>query len=74
MFHLRGADAFQQRAGRFVVGVLWHELAGEGGLEDVFALGGGLLESVLDGSFLLDALDQRALHTCDDLIEFVQWW
>ncbi|THD04345.1 hypothetical protein B1991_17430 [Rhodanobacter lindaniclasticus] len=58
MFHLRGADAFQQRAGGFVFGVLRYQLAGEGGFEDVFALGGGLLERKLNCQFLLlDALD-----------------
>jgi len=41
------ADTFQQHAGRFIVGVLRHQLAGESDFEKVFALGGGLLEAEL---------------------------
>ena len=47
------ANAFQQHAGRFVVGVLRHEFAGEGGFEDVFALGGGLFQANSDRYLLL---------------------
>ena len=48
-----GTDALQQDAGGFVAGVLGDELAGEGGAEDVFALGGGLLERKIHSQLLV---------------------
>ena len=48
-----GADAGQQGAGWFVGRVLRQLLAAEGGAQEVLALGGGLLEGVLDGQLLI---------------------
>jgi hypothetical protein len=45
-----GADAFEQYARGFVVGVLRDEFAGEGGAQDVLALGGGPFQSNLNRS------------------------
>jgi len=59
-----GTDAFQQHAGRLVVGVLRHQLAGEGLFQDGLAQGFGLLQG--GGDDLLNVV--RSRKNCFDFL------
>jgi hypothetical protein len=58
----------EQRTRRLIGRVLRHELAAEGGLEDVLALSGGLFEGVLNSCLLQSYLLKAQRQLTHDFI------
>jgi hypothetical protein len=67
------ADALQEHAGRFVVGVLGHQLALEGALQDGLAQPLGALQVGLDLHFKLVNHGEAALDFGDDAVLLGEW-